>query len=108
MGARSRLVQGQPDMTNQPPNRLTPLQRTLLETAGRYPGRFHRSELAKMLAGVRSWPDKEMPEYGRLARYGRKELTNQIDILLQQGYLELDWRNRLLVAPATNSREEEK
>jgi hypothetical protein len=35
-------------------------------------------------------------QYEQLAEYGRKEMTNQIDILLQQHYLQLDSKNILL------------
>ena len=68
-----------------------------------YPGQFSRSGLAKMLVGARSWQEIGYPEYGRFASYGRKEITYQIDILLQQGFLELDGQERLI---ATAGREE--
>ena len=68
-----------------------------------YPGQFSRSGLAKMLVGARSWHETGYPEYGRFASYGRKEITYQIDILLQQGFLELDGQERLI---ATAGREE--
>lgn len=68
-----------------------------------YPGQFSRSGLAKMLVGARSWQETGYPEYGRFASYGRKEITYQIDILLQQGFLELDGQERLI---ATSGREE--
>ena len=38
----------------------------------------------------------ENPYYGRLEEYGRKEITFEIDILLQQGLLALDHKNRLV------------
>jgi hypothetical protein len=74
-----------------------------LAAARQYPGHFSRSGLAKMLVGARSWQETDYPEYGRFASYGRKEITYQIDILLQQGFLELDGQERLI---ATSGREE--
>jgi hypothetical protein len=38
-----------------------------------------------------------LPEYGRFSDYRRKEVGFQVEILLQQGYLELDDRNCLVV-----------
>ena len=61
-----------------------------------YPGQFSRSGLAKMLVGAKSWQDRDFPEYGRFASYGRKDITYQIDILLQQGFLELDGQEHLI------------
>jgi hypothetical protein len=75
---------------------LTPQQQLLVDVVSRYPGRFTRSGLAKMLVGARSWQETELPEYGQLAEYGRKELTYQIDILLQQRYLQLDSNDHLV------------
>jgi hypothetical protein len=49
--------------------------------------------LTKLLAGSRTKRLGEMqvlPDYGRLAPYNRKMITGQIDVLLQQGWLELD------------------
>jgi len=77
---------------------LTSQQQRLVDVVSRYPGRFTRSGLAQMLVGARSWQETEFPEYGQLAGYGRKELTYQIDILLQQRYLQLDGHNRLVLA----------
>jgi hypothetical protein len=72
---------------------LTPVQRIIILAARRQPGRYSRSGLAKLLTGSRS---KRLgllidsPDYGRLARHSRKEITDQIDALLQQGRLGLD------------------
>ena len=90
-------------MTELTLEQLSSLQRTLLDIVRKYPGRFSRSGLAKMLVGAKSWQDREYPEYGRFAGYGRKNITCQIDILVQQSYLRLDGRNRL--APAISPKE---
>ncbi|MCP5094318.1 MAG: hypothetical protein GY943_02065 [Chloroflexi bacterium] len=76
---------------------LTPLQQTVFNVVCKYPGRFSRSGLAKMLVGAKSWQEREFPEYGRLAKYGRKEIIYQIDILVQQSFLELEHYNRLVL-----------
>jgi hypothetical protein len=72
---------------------LTPMQRIILAAAQRQPGQYSRSGLAKLLAGSRSRRLGvliDSPDHGRLARYSRKAITDQIDILLQQGWLGLD------------------
>ncbi|MFQ5434867.1 MAG: hypothetical protein ACE5FD_08320 [Anaerolineae bacterium] len=79
-------------------NQLTTLQQNILNIVRKYPGRFSRSGLAKMLVGAKSWQGREYPEYGRFAGHGRKTLTFDIDILLQQGFLTLDGRDRLVPA----------
>jgi hypothetical protein len=50
-----------------------------------------------MLVGAKSWQETDLPEYGRFSDYRRKEVGFQVEILLQQGYLELDDRNCLVV-----------
>lgn len=77
-------------------SQLTSLQRALLATVQTYPGRFSRSGLAKMLVGAKSWQETTMPEYGRFAHYRRKEISFQVEVLLQQGYLDLDTHSRLI------------
>ncbi len=91
-------------MTQLSGNQLTALQQTLLDIVRKYPGRFSRSGLAKMLVGAKSWQGRDCPEYGRFSGYGRKEITYQIDILLQQGFLTLDGRNRLIVTASLTGR----
>ncbi|MFQ5420955.1 MAG: hypothetical protein ACE5EY_11415 [Anaerolineae bacterium] len=80
-----------------PSDQLTPLQQTLLDVVRKYPGRFSRSGLAKMLVGARSWQGREYPEFGRLAGYGRKQITGEIDSLLQQKFLAEDGRQKISV-----------
>ena len=46
--------------------------------------------------GAKSWQERDFPEYGRFSDYRRKEVGFQVEILLQQGYLELDGRGRLV------------
>lgn len=78
---------------------LTPLQQTILEVVQVEPGRFSRSELAKLLVGSKStrWASlSEHPNYSRLAGHGRKAITFEIDILIQQNYLALDGGQKLI------------
>jgi hypothetical protein len=75
---------------------LIPLQQAILDVVGKYPGQFSRSGLAKMLVGAKSWQKRDFPEYGRFAQYRRKEIGFHVDVLLQQGHLELDGRSCLV------------
>jgi hypothetical protein len=54
-----------------------------------------------MLVGAKSWQNRDFPEYGRLSKYRRKEVGYQVDILLQQAYLQLNHQNHL--APELSS-----
>lgn len=78
---------------------LSPVQLAILTTVRRFPGQFSRSGLAKLLVGSRSWQDIDHPAYSRLAGHGRKDVTYQIDILLQQGFLGLDRLDYLVIPP---------
>ncbi len=78
---------------------LTAVQQAILACACRNSGRFSRSGLAKLLVGSGSSQTAGLahdPDYGRLANHGRKAITFEIDILIQQGYLALD-HNRYIV-----------
>jgi hypothetical protein len=89
-------------MERQPPDTLLVSQQTILACVNDQSGQFTRSALAKILAGsasVRVAGQSDNPYFGRLAETGRKAITFEIDILLQQGYLELDWGGHLI--PAT-------
>ena len=57
--------------------------------------------LAKMLVGAKSWQDTNFPEYGRFSHYRRKDVANQIEIMLQQGYVTFNSHNCLI--PVTPS-----
>lgn len=83
-------------MSQRPLAQLAPLQQTILAVVRTYPGQFSRSGQAKMLVGAKSWQDKDYPEYGRLSQYRRKDVGYQVEILLQQGHIELDGRDRLI------------
>ncbi|MFO7684107.1 MAG: hypothetical protein R6X34_29085, partial [Chloroflexota bacterium] len=63
------------------------MQQTILDVVCRYPGRFTRNGLAKMLVGAKSWQDADFPDYGHFSAHNRKDITCQIDILQQQGFL---------------------
>jgi len=78
---------------------LSPVQLAILTTVRRFPGQFSRSGLAKILVGSHSWQDIDHPAYGRLVGHGRKAVTYQIDILLQQGFLGLDGLDCLIISP---------
>ena len=75
---------------------LTSVQQAILDVVGKYPGQFSRSGLAQMLVGAKSWQEGDFPEYGRFSSYRRKEVGFQVEILLQQGYLEMNGRERLV------------
>ncbi len=82
------------------PDRLTPVQQVILDNVRGKPGWFTRSSLEKLLVGSKSGRLGELvahPDYGRLGQYGRKEVSSQIEILVQQGYLELDHQSRLVL-----------
>ena len=75
---------------------LTPVQQTILDVVRKYPGRFSRSGLAKMLVGAKSWQDTSFPEYGRFSQHRRKDVGYQVEVMLQQGQLQLDGRDCLI------------
>lgn len=85
-------------MSQPPLAQLTPLQQTILDVVHKYPGQFSRSGLAKMLVGAKSWQNKDFPEYGRLSKHRRKDIGYQVEILLQQAYLQLDGHEHLVRA----------
>jgi hypothetical protein len=85
---------------------LIPLQQAILDVVGKYPGQFSRSGLAKMLVGAKSWQERDFPEYGRFAQYRRKEIGFQVEVLLQQGYLEMDGRSCLVPVVTTSGVEQ--
>ena len=79
-------------MAYKPPDQLPIMHQAILVCVHNYPGRFTRSELAKVLVGSKSARISDftnLPEYGRLAKNSRKTITFEIDILLQQNYLNL-------------------
>ena len=80
---------------------LNPLQQAIFDVVSQYPGKFSRSGLAKMLVGAKSWQDTNFPEYGRFSHYRRKDVANQIEIMLQQGYVTFNSHNCLI--PVTPS-----
>ena len=82
--------------------RLTPVQETILACASRYQARLSRSALAKLLVGSQSNRIAGLNhghDYGRLADHGRKAVTFEIDILLQQGYLALAHDQTVIPGP---------
>ena len=81
---------------------LTPVQQAVLDVVGKYPGRFSRSGLAKMLVGAKSWQDTSFPEYGRFSQHRRKDVSYQVEIMLQQGQLQLDGRDCLIPVVSTD------
>ena len=81
---------------------LTPVQQTILDVVRKYPGRFSRSGLAKMLVGAKSWQDTSFPEYGRFSQHRRKDVGYQVEVMLQQGQLQLDGRDCLIPVISTD------
>lgn len=79
------------------------MQETILLVAGRNPGRYSRSGLAKLLTGSESSRAAALaddPDFGRLSDHGRKSITFEIDVLIQQSYLSLDHHRH--VVPGSN------
>ena len=81
---------------------LTPVQQTILDVVRKYPGRFSRSGLAKLLVGAKSWQDTSFPEYGRFSQHRRKDVGYQVEVMLQQGQLQLDGRDCLIPVVSTD------
>jgi len=81
---------------------LTPVQETILAAAGRNAGLYSRSGLAKLLVGSNSLAANLAgdPDFGRLADRGRKKVIFEIDILIQQRFLDLDFNQ--CVIPGSN------
>jgi len=80
---------------------FTPIQTTILACVRARPGQLTRSGLAKLLVGSSSARVADLsddPHFGRLAGQGRKAITVDIDILLQQGHLALNPSGRLIPA----------
>ncbi|MDX1616190.1 MAG: hypothetical protein R3300_17895 [Candidatus Promineifilaceae bacterium] len=87
-------------MSDQP---FTATQKIILARVRAQPGQFTRSGLAKLLVGsssARVADFSDDPDFGRLADRGRKTVTVDIDILLQQGHLALNGAGRLVPPPA--------
>jgi hypothetical protein len=87
-------------MPNKQKDQLPPLHQAIVNVVAEETGQFSRSELAKLLVGSKSSRIvgySQHPAFGRLAEYGRKSITVEIDILLQQQYLTLDKTNKLIV-----------
>jgi len=83
-----------------PFEQLSPEQQLILSCVGELSGTLSRSEVAKLLTGSGSTRIAEFadnPFFGRLVDCGRKDITFEIDILLQQGYLALDTGNKLIL-----------
>ena len=80
---------------------LTPVQETILVAAGRNASLYTRSGLAKLLVGSGSVAANLAgdPDFGRLADHGRKEVTFEIDILIQQRFLDLDFNQHVIPGP---------
>lgn len=92
-----------------PPGQLSPIQQAILACTGDYPAQFSRSALAKLLTGSRSTRAGDLadnPYYSRLADHGRKAITFEIDILLQQGFLVQDLKERLVPAGIASQQED--
>jgi hypothetical protein len=86
-------------MAYKPSYQLPSMHQVILAGAHQHPGLFTRSELAKLLVGSKSARISDynkLPEFGRLAGYSRKAITFEIDILLQQNYLALNERMKVI------------
>lgn len=91
-------------MKRLPLDQLSPSQRIILSCVEATPGEYNRSALAKVLVGSQSsrvMDYAEQPFFGALSDHGRKSVTFEIDILIQQGLLEHDPLGRLRLAPTS-------
>ena len=79
---------------------LVYIQRIIVACVRDNSGRLNRSELAKLLVGSRAL-DMNMWEgnrwNGRLRGMTRKSVTGDVDILLQQRYLDLNSHQKILL-----------
>ena len=79
---------------------LVYIQRIIVACVRDNSGRLNRSELAKLLVGSRAL---EMAKWegnrwnGRLRGMTRKSVMGDIDILLQQGHLDLNSRQKVVL-----------
>ena len=82
---------------------LVYIQRIIVACVRDNPGRLNRSELAKLLVGSRALEMKKWEGNrwnGRLRGMTRKSVTVDVDILLQQGYLNMDSHERVVLGEA--------
>jgi len=78
---------------------LVYIQRIIVACVRDNPGRLNRNELAKLLAGsdaleMKKWAGNRWN--GRLHGLTSNSVTEDVDILLQQGYLALDSYGRVI------------
>ena len=81
-------------------NQLPYIHEIIVGTVQNNPGMFTRSELAKFLVGsgsTRVRDFRHLPGFAALKDARRKGLTFEIDILLQQKFLALDSRKRIIM-----------
>jgi len=79
---------------------LVYIQRIIVACVRDNPGRLNRSQLAKLLVGSRALEMKKWEGNrwnNRLQGMSRKAVTGDVDILLQQGYLALDSRQKIIL-----------
>jgi hypothetical protein len=73
--------------------KLTLTQLTILDCVREHANQFSRHEIAKLLAGTRSTRLQHLqknPYFGRLDKQKRRILQQDVDILVQQHFLEED------------------
>ena len=90
------MIKKQPERSRP---QLTPTEQLILECVIANSGVLTRSGLAKLLVGSTSRRLGEMednPFYGRFRQHTRKSITHEIDVLLQQGYLALNWEGKIV------------
>lgn len=79
--------------------KIHPIQQTILDCIAQYPALMPRSGWAKLLVGsssmrVEEWQNNDY--FGRFSTHKRKSIMHHIDILIQQGHLDLDWQQHLI------------
>lgn len=72
---------------------LSPIQSVILGFVRDHPVALKRSEIAKVLVGsqsVRTADFQETDYFGRLSQFKRKTILQDVDILIEQGFLLID------------------
>ena len=73
--------------------KLTTTQLIILDCVREFPSQFSRHELAKLLAGTRSTRLAHLKNhtyFSRLDKYKRRTVQQDVDILVQQHFMEED------------------
>ena len=79
---------------------LSSIQTTIRQCVLAFNGQLKRSEIAKLLAGSASQRIEGLQSsdyFGRLSAHKRKSIMHHLDVLIQQGLLEMDVYDRVSI-----------